>query len=425
MKKSYIEDAGINDILVDEKNRNKFKVWVIYIIITSVIIFIIYKYLFTRNSQFIISKDKINTAVVEKQDLKKQISLEGKVLAYESRISYTKNSGIVKLLVNEGDQVTVDQVLAKIENSEIVTELKGVNLDINIAEAKLKHKILSIESKKAKLNEILELSEATLNVDKREADRAKEAFEKGAISFADLERLKDKFNLSQTKFTYARKTIGIEKKAIEFELEISKHEVNKLKMVVKELESKVDALYIKSIVNGTVGNLLVKQGEFVSVNKPIVRVVDLSKLEIEIEIPESYSNNIELNMLTTIKGAKDSWEGKIISLSPEVKSNIVLGRVRFLDSIPKKLRQNRRLIVDIELASLSNVLTIPNGKYKKFKKGNLIYIINNDYAEPREIRIGISNYERTEVISGLYQGETVITSLTEEMDGRNKIFITN
>lgn len=44
------------------------------------------------------------------------------------------------------------------------------------------------------------------------------------------------------------------------------------------------------------------------------------------------------------------------------------------------------------------------------KYGNTVYVVNNGKAEERLVKLGISNSDKVEVVSGIKAGETVIVS---------------
>ena len=103
----------------------------------------------------------------------------------------------------------------------------------------------------------------------------------------------------------------------------------------------MDALTLKSPVAGVVATLAQAERAQVAQNAPLVTVVDLSALEIEFQVAETYANEIKpsMNAEITLDGRK--LIGKVAGISPDVRDNQVKGRVRF-ENQPQGLRQNQR-----------------------------------------------------------------------------------
>ena len=98
-----------------------------------------------------------------------------------------------------------------------------------------------------------------------------------------------------------------------------------------------------------VGSIAVQQRAAVTPNQPLLTVVDLSVFEVELQVPESYADDLALDMPAEITYGNAKYEGRLTSISPEVRNSQVDGRVRFDGDAPADLRQNQRVSVRIVL----------------------------------------------------------------------------
>jgi len=127
-----------------------------------------------------------------------------------------------------------------------------------------------------------------------------------------------------------------------FELRAKELSRNRQKLFVVELERQVEQLDIRSPVAGIVGDLLVEQRAAVSRDTPVMAVVDLSRFEIDAQIPESYADDLAIGMQAEIILGDQKYSGQLVAVSPEIIAGQVRSRIRFSGNMPPNIRQNHR-----------------------------------------------------------------------------------
>src|SRR5207342_2378590 len=146
-------------------------------------------------------------------------------------------------------------------------------------------------------------------------------------------------------------------------------QLQRQRLVVADVQRRVDELNVRSPVNGVVGTLSVADRSVVAANTALMTVVDLSQLEVELEIPESYADDLGLGMSAEVNIGASTATGKLSALSPEVVRNQVLARVRFDGQQPPGLRQNQRVTARVLIEDKPNVLMLPRGSFVENEGG--------------------------------------------------------
>ena len=152
-------------------------------------------------------------------------------------------------------------------------------------------------------------------------------------------------------------------------------------------------------------------------------VVDLSRLEVELEIPESYADDLGLGMNVEVNIGSTQATGKLSALSPEVVRNQVLARVRFDGQQPAGLRQSQRLTARILIEEKPDVLMLPRGPFVENEGGRAAYVMDGDLAVRRPIQIGATSVSAVEIVSGLQAGERVVVSGTDTFEDAERVSI--
>ena len=110
--------------------------------------------------------------------------------------------------------------------------------------------------------------------------------------------------------------------------------------------------------------------------------------EVEVAVPESYADDLGLGMEAERRTGNDIHKAMLVSISPEIQNNQVIGRVRFAQSPPAGLRQNQRLTTRI-------LLELKEDKEKNYRWYKFLKLNKEYHSEKRKtkkekwIKIGI------------------------------------
>jgi HlyD family secretion protein len=159
----------------------------------------------------------------------------------------------------------------------------------------------------------------------------------------------------------------------------------------------------------------------VPANAPLMTLVDLSQLEVELEIPESYVQDLGLGMKSEIVAGDVKATGKIVAISPEVIRNQVLARVRFDGAQPAGLRQSQRVQARLLIDERKNVLLLPRGPFLEAHGGKHAYVMQDGFAVKKPIRIGGTSVSAVEIVEGVKAGERVVVAGSEEFENAPQV----
>jgi HlyD family secretion protein len=180
---------------------------------------------------------------------------------------------------------------------------------------------------------------------------------------------------------------------------------------------------VRSPVDGQVGQLIVQQRANVAANAPIMTVIDLSALEIEVQIPEVFAHDLSIGMPAEVQDASGKYKGEVSAVSPEVVNGQVTGRVRFAESAnkPAGLRQNQQLTTRILIDEHPNVLMVDRGPFVDSGAGRVAYIVHGDVAERTAIQVGATSLNAVEIVSGVKEGDRIVISSTDDFKGAQRV----
>ncbi|MDM7860977.1 efflux RND transporter periplasmic adaptor subunit [Alteromonas sp. ASW11-36] len=376
--------------------------------------------------------ERLRIATVTRGDLQRDLSVQGRVVAAVSPTVYSPASGTVTLKVEAGDDVSVGQVIAVIDSPELDNRLSQEQAVLEENETALARQRISAKKAMLENQKAVDIANVALIAADREKRRADKAFESQSISSIDFEKAQDDLQNAQLVYEHAVKDAELDAESLAFEIRSRELQVERQRLLVSDLQRQVNELQVISPVNGIIGNLAVEQKNQVIENQVLLSVVDLSEFELEVDIPESYADDLAIGMLASVSINGVSHPAQLVTISPEIENNQVTGRVRFAATDdagnpvnkPLGLRQNQRLTTRILMENKPNVLLVQRGQFLETAAGRFAYVITDNTAQRTAIRTGARSLSAVEIIDGLNEGDQIIISSTDQFDGADAVLIT-
>ncbi len=369
-----------------------------------------------------IEKDSVQFARVQQGELIRDVSATGRIVAANAPQVYSPEQGFVTLQVKAGDKVSYGQVVASVFSPELTNKLKQQESELQRLKGELARQELASRRQTLSLSKTFDLAQVELDAAKRENRRAQLSIEKNLISQIELEKAVDDLAKAELIFKHAQQEVLLAQDTVSFELQSAKSRFERQLLVIDDLNRQVNNLSVKASVTGIVGNLLVQPKSAVSQNQALMTLVDLSAFEAQLQVPESYANELGLGMQVELKLANKTVLGQLSAISPEVTDREVTTRVRFEQTNLTGIRQNQRLTARILLESKSDVLLLKRGAFLQ-SGGFFAYKVKGDVASKVDITTGAISINAIEVLTGLQEGEQIIISSYQEFKQAQTILL--
>src|SRR6185312_11770981 len=422
-----IRDTSAQDRII-EKRVNKKKLGIFAAIGVVVLVLLIWLVpgalrLFSAGSS--VSASRLQIASVERGPFVRDIAADGRVVAAVSPTLYANAAGAVVLQVHAGDKVTKGQVLAVIASPELTNKLAQEENNEDAMQVAYQQAKVDANQQRSKLQGAYDNANIDQQSAARDLKRYQEAYKKGAVSQLDVDRHNDALEKAQIQLSHAKANLGMDDSSLTLEIKAKKLAYDRQKLLVADLKRQVDDLNVRSPVNGQIGQLFIAQTATVPKDAKLLTVVDLSALEVQVNVPESFARDLASGMPAVISGNGKDWKGAVSAISPEVVNGEVVARVRFEGKKPEQLRQNQRLSVRIVLDKRENVLTIARGSFVDESGGRYAYVVRDGIAYKTPVTLGPSSIDKVEILQGLKQGDKVVISGTSNFNGAAKVAISD
>lgn len=380
------KNADLSSLRIDRSNKEDINSSKknIFIILGLIILLIIGYFLITSFLESTVEV-KLTTVVLQKPgQTTASLTASGYVVAQRKAAIASKGTGrLIYLGVVEGDKVKKDQIIARLENTDIVAQLDEAKANLTLIQADLRN------------------SENTFN-------RESELLNKGLSSQQVFD---------QAESNYKRLLASIEV----------------AKARIKQYEVALENTLIRAPFDGTVltknaevGEIVAPFGGSTTSKTAVVTIADMNSLLVEADVSESNIERILLNQdceITLDAYPEKSYAAYVFKVVPTADRSkaTVLVKVGFKKYDARVLPEMSAKVsfftepLDTSIVNQKPILVIPGSSVRYENKKNYVFKILNDKAVMTEIVIGQKLGSYVEVLSGLQSGQKVISTLDEKI----------
>ena len=378
----------------------------------------------TLTAERTVPRERVRITEVKRGTLVRDVSSQGRVVAARSPSLYTSAPGIVRFVVEPGDMVSKNELLAEVDSPELESELKREQSTLARVNAERSRQEITNRRTLLEKRRAIDTARIADIAASRELERTERAFKLGALPEIDFKRAQDTVEGTRLTLGTAEADLALERDALALELRSFDEQLASQQLLVTELQRQVAALEVRAPFDGVVGNWLVTDRANVAANQALMMVVDLTELEVEAAVAEVYAETLAPGQSAEITVGSERLRGEVRLVSPEVQNAQVLTRIRLTDANVAALRQNQRVQVRVLLEEKPDVMLVERGPAFE-RDASFAWVIEGDIARRQPIQLGASSVSAFEVVTGLTAGQHVIVAGIDDLRGVDEVLLTH
>lgn len=344
---------------------------------------------------FISCKDKLEEVTPTVGTITESVYAAGIVKSENQYTVFSTVSGILKKIdVVAGQTILKNQLLFEIEDDKAKLNTQNARLTYQLSQNDNRY----IQDKIAEMEYKVQLARDKLLVDKSLFDRNNRIKPYNVISEVDFEKVELAYKSSKLNLQTAQKQLSQLKSQLNFDQ-------NKNNILLKIGQETQNDYQIKSAFAGQLFDVLVKEGSLISPQIPLAIIGQKNAFLIELEVDENDMARIQLNqsVLITLDSYKNHvFDAKIDKIYPIMNERSRTFKIEaHFKNAPLKMYPNLAAEANIIILTKNNAITIPKSY---LLKGDSIQV---GKKEKRKVKIGLSDYQKVEIIEGLKAGEMI------------------
>ncbi len=385
---------------------------------------------------------KYVTQQVKQGDIVSSISATGKLQAKVSVLVGTEVSGTIRqILVDYNYPVKKGQVLLKLDQELFQAQADQARANLTNAQEKLREVESGRGMQRSSVKTSIDEKKATL--DKAEADyrRNRALFKKGYVAQTDLDAAREAYLVDKAQYeeSLAEKD---KNEVTDAQIAEARASVSQAKANLRTAETNLSKTVIRSPMDGVVIDRTVDVGQTVaaSFNTPnLLTIGDLSVMQVAVSIDEADVGQAKVGQEArfTVDAFPDRvFKGKLAQIyyAPVTVQNVVTytGIVE-VSNKDGALRPGMTANVKVITDEKKDVLLIPNSALRVKlglpvgdKKGGAehggtgmktVWLLKGKKPQAVKVKLGITDFANTEVVSGLSAGDSVIVDTLGKAGG--------
>lgn len=282
----------------------------------------------------------------------------------ELKFSAEKPGRVVRVLVDEGDNVRVGQTLAIVRSEQITSDLQA--------------------------------AEASYQNAQTDFSRFENAFKTGGVTKQQLDQAKLNLVTAKSRFQQAKVNIG---------------DTN-----------------IKATINGIVNKKYIEPGSVLGAATPLFDIVNVSRLKLKVTVNENQVANIRIGNTVKVKASvypDKEFSGKITFIAPKADTSLNFPvEIEIVNNTSHDLKAG--MYGTAEFASSQqkqSLMIVPRNAFVGSVSSNQIFIIENGVAKLKTVTAGRIFGDKVEIINGLSNGEMVIVTGQINLQDGSKVDI--
>jgi len=177
---------------------------------------------------------------------------------------------------------------------------------------------------------------------------------------------------------------------------------------------------------GKVGKREIAQGVLGS-NSLIITLDDLKKIVIDIKVPENYVGILKPGLKAEIINSafNKTFKGKVESISSRIdpSTRSILARI-IVDNSNFEIIPGQLMTVKVIYDEM-NQIGVPESAVTIQGNTAFVYVVNADTAEKKNIKMGKRNFGKVSIVSGINEGDMVISEGVSKVRNKAKVKIIN
>lgn len=344
----------------------------------------------------------------------------------QSSITPKITAPIRRFLVNRGDHVREGQLLAELEDRDLIANARESKALYEQAQSQFQtvtRATLPDDMTKARTD--VESARQALDAAQKLYDNRVALVREGALAQKLADDAKVALVQAQSLYdTTSRHLQSLQSVSRSEQVKSAQSQVDAARARYMSMEAQVSYAQIVSPIKGVVADRPSNVGEMASAGSPVITVVDISEIVARANVPTSELRNLNVGDKATITSPEGEIAGKVTVVSPAVDPSSTTAEIWVMAAnTGEKLKPGETAKVSINSQSIPNAVVIPVAAVLASDDGgSKVMVVKSDSTvEERKIETGVREGDNIQITDGLKPGEAVVTVGGIGLDDKGKV----
>jgi len=355
---------------------------------------------------------------VSQGEIEYRLTATGDVLALMQVDLYSRVSGYLQSVpVQIGQRVNQGQIIAVVDQAEITHKVREA--EAILAKTRAQMAELRAGARPEELTQAEESSRQTksrLENARINLERVRSLVSKGYVARQELDNAQLAYDLAEAQSVAVTNQLSLVRQGARSEvLDAMEAQIKQGEATLAQQRLQLENTVVRAPFSGYISRRSVDPGALVSTSTPLGTLVHSDTVKVFVNILEKDLSLIKVGAPISVR--TDAYPDKVfrgevvrINSAFEMPSRTLVAEAH-IPNPGGALKPGMFARVEVLLAKKSAVLRVPTDALLEEEGGKdrYLYVVNGDKAVRRSVTTGLSQDSVTEVVSGLREGETIVT----------------
>jgi RND family efflux transporter MFP subunit len=335
----------------------------------------------------------VEVAPVRRGDVAAHLTVVGNLIGLQTIDIAPRTGGrLLSVAVQLGDAVRRGQAIAKVEDREIVEQVRQAEASLEVSKATIRQR------------------EADLNVAQLNFERSKNLYARQLLAKQALDDAESRYLAAVA------------------QLDLSKAQQSQTDARLQELRINLQHTTVVSPVDGFVGKRNVDPGAMVNTNTAIASVVEISRLKLVVNVVEKDLRMVTVGDLGVVEVDAypgENFNGRVARVAPVLDPATRTATMEIeIPNADYRLKPGMYARVSLTVEEHKNALVAPKTAVVDFENKRGVWIANaENRAKFVPVTLGIDDADRVEIIAGLTEGDLIVTTGAAAVRNNDQLLI--
>ncbi len=346
----------------------------------------------------------------------------------QANITSKINAPVKRTLVSRGDHVRAGQVLLELESGDLAATAREAQHQYEQAQAAYETvRGATAPEERSKAQSDVQVAEQTVAAAQKLYENRAALQKEGALAQKLVDDAKVSLAQAQGQLVIAQRHLEAVRTVSNREIiRSSEAQMNAAKAHYDNAALQVSYGQVRSPINGIISDRPVVAGELPASGTPIISVVDISQVVARANVPVKDASAIKAGRPARITGPDGDIPAKVTVVSPTADANTTTVEVWVQAANPgEKLKPGGTVRVAIIAETIQDAIIVPAAALLNSDDGTpkVMIVTADNKARERRVAVGVRQGKRVQIVSGLQEGDKVITSGGLGLEDKAKVAI--
>jgi len=338
-------------------------------------------------------------------------------------ISALASARVERILAQPGQQVQAGSVLLELSNPDVQIQALQAEQQLTAAQAQLVSLRTNLENQRLTQEGVVATTRVDYQKARRDALVADTLVAHGLIAANDAALTKDRADELETRYRIEQQRLALMTSTLDSQVAVQASQVERLRAIAQFQRTRVRSLTVRAGEAGTLTDLTLQQGQWVTEGTILAKVVQPGRLKAVLQIPETQAKDVAIGQVASIDTRNGVIRGHVSRTDANSQNGTVTVDVALDGALPQGARPDLSVDGTIVFEHLPRVLHTGRPAYGQSNSTITMFKVTDGgrYATRVTVQVGSTSVTKIEIRRGLAVGDMVILSDMSQWDNVDRV----